>query len=1848
MTPAPFPQGGGLTNLALNKAAIQSSTYQGAGGAVASLAVDGNTSGNWLDSSVTATNNEAQAWWQVDLGGTFPIQHVDVWNRTDCCGDRLTNFNVVLLDANQSIVSSVNYASQAGAPTSIQITGTARYVKVQLVGTNYLSLAEVQVWGSAVSNLALNKTATQSSTYQSAGGAIASLAVDGNASGNWLDYSVTATNNEPQAWWQVDLGTLQIIQSVEVWNRTDCCGDRLSNFNVILLDSSQSVVANVNVPGQGGTPTLLPISGLARFVKIQLVATNHLSLAEVRVWGTPFGGTASERAMARLDLQNRTGSGGEDLLSNNFNWSLPVVSLPGRSGLDLGLTLSYNSLVWTRAGNYIDFDQDQGSIAPGFRLGFPVVEGPYANSQTGANFYLLITPSGGRIELRQVGTSIVYESKDSTYLELIDNLNSTLTLRPPDGSQMNFIGVDGAWRCNQIKDRNGNFINATYKSWGEFETVTDTLGRVLTFNYDTNLNLISITQTWAGQTHEWATFGWGTASIGNNFPGLNNLGPNSTTIPVLTQVGLPDGSRYNFEYANTFGMVSTIRHYASDNHQRNYTTYVTPASAIDCPRLTERRVWAEAWTGVNGVPAQVVTYFGHDADNGCRMTLPDGTVHKEYYGSSWQSGLPTETRSYATVADANSNLWQKKTTTAWTQDNPSFSYKTNPRVTQTIVSDGANIRKTTIDYSVPAYAQFGLPYFVTEYAADGVTELRRTYRDYNLSQPYLDHRIIGLVSAVHLTDASGYQAKVTYSYDDPNRLGSEANNATMHDQSYHGSFTVRGNVTSVSRWDVTDINNQQKSLTNYLNYNAAGSVVATTDPAGHANQISYADSFSDGNNTRNTFAYPTTVTDADGFSSTIQYNFDFGAKTRIEGPPPQNQTQGIIQTFSYDEAMRLKRVTTVNTGAYVHYDYGPNYTSSFASVNAVAPDYWESDSYTNRFFDGLGRVFAVASNHPNSTGGNKGQYTRYDQMGRAVQQTNPFEMNSGWSPTGDDAAGYQFNVANTFDWQGRPKKTYNMDGTYTEASYAGCGCAGGEVVTLTDEVGRRQKLYSDISGRTRKAEILNWNGSVYSTTTNTFNTSDQVTLVRQWAGPEVSGTYQDTTMAFDGYGRLQSKHVPEQNAGAATVYAYNSDDTIQSVTDARGASASYVYNNSRHLVNEIHYSAPAGITPTSNVTFGYDAAGNRTSMTDGLGVVSYAYNQLSQMTSETRTFNDPQNPAINGVSKTISYGEYNLAGQLKSITDPFNATINYGHDAMGRLSSVAGTSFAGVTSYATGVHYRAWGAVKNLSFENGRTMSASYNSRMQMTGLQGVIYKNYQYFADGNLRYSQDLVDDRFDRSYAYDHTSRVSQALSGPEARGEPPSDNRPYNQSFTYDAFNHLTSQVGQHWSSTSSSSNGSFVNNRRVGSDYDADGNVLSGNSPTYTYNAAGQIAVVQWGSDNTGQGFDGNGLRSKTTETTFTNGQPSTEVRYYVRSTVLGGKVVTELNAGGGKQRSFVYARGQVLAWQRILSGVERVTWEHRDPSNASFRTTNEDGTMNWQTYVGDGAPAELDPTGGNADVLDPYLSEPPPEENQGSLISHGSFGDASQLGTTYSWDGIPMPTDELFQMVNLHSHGRFGILEYLARESQNDKNYQQRWVGPQGDRLRETTALAKSSPWTSAGGFGLLFAEPQKPPPVTEQNATLGEVAKFDPAELDDCGRDLFRTKDDSATFNGPRIGGSFTVKIGRKPVTIAFDTQSKTKADLKIMGRRRDGEVIGLYDARTQTIYIASDVVSDPNEPDVYVTAIKVHEVGNFLRHQTGRHPQAKSRWLRRQDGDAGMALEECVFKGGLVARTGGRISTNR
>jgi len=266
----------GPANLAVGRPATQSSTYNARG---AATAVDGSVQ-DTSEANVSHTLADPQAWWQVDLGSVQDVGKVNVWTRTDCCSDRLANFDVKLSSDGVTWTSTLNVPGQASAPTVVDFTGArGRYVRVQLRGTNFLALTEVEVF--AAKNLALKMPATQSSTFN---GRAASIAVDGLTT-DLTEANVSHTNADAQAWWQVDLGVPQHLGRVNVWNRVDCCSNRLTNFAVKVSNNGTTWTNSIAVPGTAGSPTTVNFAGATgRFVRVQLVGTNFLSLAEVQVF----------------------------------------------------------------------------------------------------------------------------------------------------------------------------------------------------------------------------------------------------------------------------------------------------------------------------------------------------------------------------------------------------------------------------------------------------------------------------------------------------------------------------------------------------------------------------------------------------------------------------------------------------------------------------------------------------------------------------------------------------------------------------------------------------------------------------------------------------------------------------------------------------------------------------------------------------------------------------------------------------------------------------------------------------------------------------------------------------------------------------------------------------------------------------------------------------------------------------------------------------------------------------------------------------------------------------------------------------------------------------------------------------------------------------------------------------------------------------------------------------------------------------------------------------------------------------------------------------------------------------
>ena len=151
--------------------------------------------------------------------------------------------------------------------------------------TNVVKATEPSVAAVAGENIAAHKSASQSST---AYGADASRAVDGNRDNDYGNRSVTHTDFQDHSWWKVDLEKEEGVGTVRIYNRGDSnVGDRLSNFDVILLDKDGKEAARQHVDSLNNQPTIdVQFSGVnARYVKIELnKSKTPLSLAEVEVY----------------------------------------------------------------------------------------------------------------------------------------------------------------------------------------------------------------------------------------------------------------------------------------------------------------------------------------------------------------------------------------------------------------------------------------------------------------------------------------------------------------------------------------------------------------------------------------------------------------------------------------------------------------------------------------------------------------------------------------------------------------------------------------------------------------------------------------------------------------------------------------------------------------------------------------------------------------------------------------------------------------------------------------------------------------------------------------------------------------------------------------------------------------------------------------------------------------------------------------------------------------------------------------------------------------------------------------------------------------------------------------------------------------------------------------------------------------------------------------------------------------------------------------------------------------------------------------------------------------------------
>ena len=261
---------------------------------------------SWAGGSCTHTASSTNPWWKGAINvphDTFVTQ-VAVTNRADCCGSRLSPFNVAINGETCATGVTIDTGETKSVPCYAQVfTGEELEVMVSLDGADRtLTICEVQVYQDANFMPAAPPPApatqpayvpmpilfdmTEASSAQSSTthNGQPYRALDGIDSSKWTDGSCTHTASSTDPWWVAEIGTDRPVQvsEVKVTNRNDCCWERLDPFDVSI--NGEICATGISI-GRGATKTVpctasVPAGNLK--IKVSLPGSSRiLTLCEV-------------------------------------------------------------------------------------------------------------------------------------------------------------------------------------------------------------------------------------------------------------------------------------------------------------------------------------------------------------------------------------------------------------------------------------------------------------------------------------------------------------------------------------------------------------------------------------------------------------------------------------------------------------------------------------------------------------------------------------------------------------------------------------------------------------------------------------------------------------------------------------------------------------------------------------------------------------------------------------------------------------------------------------------------------------------------------------------------------------------------------------------------------------------------------------------------------------------------------------------------------------------------------------------------------------------------------------------------------------------------------------------------------------------------------------------------------------------------------------------------------------------------------------------------------------------------------------------------------------------------------
>lgn len=476
------------------------------------------------------------------------------------------------------------------------------------------------------------------------------------------------------------------------------------------------------------------------------------------LWSEPRNLTGSPRNRAleptRIGSVNPEGS--------NFSTAIPIYGLGGR-GIGTSLILHYNSRVWSRHGSAVTFNATQGWPFAGFSLGFGRIF-TYGSGST--TKYVWVSPDGTR---HYLGTgsetsSTTYETNDGSHITFVGAKSVGGSLYFNDGTKVAISVINNRLLPSFIQDSNGNYIIITYRTYVPTEPdafpwrqaidyITDTLGRVIEFEYDDcdNLKLIKV-PGFNDTEHELVRFDYSALTISNSFSGLTVENRPTSSVPSLKHIYFPDSETgYKFD---------------------NYPT--TASSLTDTPAFTQRQETATSsptstfsYSSSTGTGTKTFTITRPDSS---QMLLTRSTA------SGTSEGLLIESE-----IKSSSSATMAKSVMAYTTDGGG-----DPQVQSVTSYDDAGT-PTKVDFDYDSYGNVINTRQYGHQISSAWKVRRRTRNVYKTDTAYINAYLRSLVIEMNVYDGLENTSdgddvmisKSTITYDDYNAMGGMATYTNM-------------------------------------------------------------------------------------------------------------------------------------------------------------------------------------------------------------------------------------------------------------------------------------------------------------------------------------------------------------------------------------------------------------------------------------------------------------------------------------------------------------------------------------------------------------------------------------------------------------------------------------------------------------------------------------------------------------------------------------------------------------------------------------------------------------------------------------------------------------------------------------------------------------------------------------------------------------------------------------------------------------------------------------------------------------------------------------------------------------